>query len=220
MTSAMDQPVRILVVDDHPVVREGLKVLINGEPELMVCCETGSFREAQLLAREHQPDVVIVDLYLDDGNGLDLIRRLKHQYPAMQFLVCSVGEESLFAERAIKTGAKGFINKKEISEHIVQAIRQVLDGKIYVSSTMVQSLLSGSTERASSDGVAIEDLTPRELDVFLLIGKGASTAQIANQLSVSVKTVETHREKIKRKLGLTSGNELVRCALLWNLEQH
>jgi DNA-binding NarL/FixJ family response regulator len=216
----MEQQYKVLVVDDHPVVREGLKHLINAESDLVVCCETGSLRQAQQLAREHQPDVVIVDLYLDDGNGLDLIRRLKHRYPEMTFLVCSITEEALFAERAIKAGAKGFINKKELSDHIVQALRQVLDGKMYVSSAMVQSLMHGSAERASSNGVAINDLTPRELDVFLLIGKGASTAQIADQLSVSVKTVETHREKIKRKLGLSSGNELVRCAVQWDLEQH
>jgi DNA-binding NarL/FixJ family response regulator len=134
---------RVLIVDDHPLVREGLKGLIAGEPDLIVCAETSSMRGAQELAREQRPDVVIVDLSLEDGNGLELIRRLKSHYPQIKILVCSMHDESLFAERAISTGAHGYINKHEVVGHVINALRHVLDGKIYLSSEVVERVVSG-----------------------------------------------------------------------------
>lgn len=209
----------VLIVDDHPLVREGLKGLIAEESDLTVCAETGSLRAAQDLVREQQPDVVIVDLSLEDGDGLELIRRLKSHYPHIKMLVCSMRDESLFAERAINTGAHGYINKHEVAGHVIDALRRVLAGKIYLSPDIVDRIVSGFARNQPSTGSPIQDLSNRELEVFLLIGQGRSTAEIANQLNLSVKTVETHREKIKRKLGLHSASELVRQAAQWDLEQ-
>lgn len=210
---------RVMLVDDHPIVREGLKVHITAQPDLEICAETGSIRSAQQLVRNHQPDIVIVDLYLEDGNGLELIRRLRYQYPELKILVCSMSDESLFAERAVNAGANGYINKQEVAEHVVAAIRQILAGKVYFSPTMVQHVISGFANRVPVNQSPIDALSDRELEVFTLIGKGEATSQIAAQLHLSVKTIETHRDKIKRKLGLSSGNQLVRHAVQWDLEK-
>ncbi|MCF7983391.1 MAG: response regulator transcription factor [Thiohalocapsa sp.] len=209
----------VLIVDDHPLVREGLKGLIADEPGLEVCGETGSMRQAQDMVRQTQPDVVIVDLSLMDGNGLELIRRLKSHYPHIKLLVCSMRDESLFAERAMNAGAHGYINKHEVVGHVVDAIKQVLAGKVYLSPDIVERIISGFAKSQPAGGSSIDDLSNRELEVFWLIGQGKSTAEIAKQLSLSVKTVETHREKIKRKLGLTSAGQLMRHAVQWDLEQ-
>ncbi len=209
----------VLIVDDHPLVREGLKGLIAEESDLSVCAETGSMREAQALVREHQPDVVIVDLSLEDGNGLDLIRRLKSHYPRLKMLVCSMRDELLFAERAINTGAHGYLNKHEAAGEVVAAVRRVLSGKIYLSPDMVDRVVSGFARNEGTSHNPIDDLSNRELEVFWLIGQGHSTGEIAQQLNLGVKTVETHREKIKRKLGLTSAGQLMRRAVQWELEQ-
>lgn len=211
---------RVLIVDDHPLVREGLKGLIAEEPDLTVCAETGSMRRAQELAREKRPDVVIVDLSLEDGNGLELIRRLKSHYPNLKMLVCSMRDESLFAERAISTGAHGYINKHEVAGNVIDALRHVLGGKIYLSPEVVERIIGGLARDQPLNESSIKELTNRELDVFWLIGKGRSTAEIAKHLSLSVKTVETHREKIKRKLGVSSAGELMRHAVQWDLEQN
>lgn len=209
----------VLIVDDHPLVREGLKGLIADEPDLEVCGETGSMRQAQDMVRQSQPDVVIVDLSLMDGNGLELIRRLKSHYPHIKLLVCSMRDESLFAERAMNAGAHGYINKHEVVGHVIDAIKQVLAGKVYLSPDIVERIISGFAKNQPTGGSSIDELSNRELEVFWLIGQGKSTAEIAKQLSLSVKTVETHREKIKRKLGLTSAGELMRHAVQWDLEQ-
>ena len=209
----------VLIVDDHPLVREGLKGLIAEEPDLSVCAETGSMREAQDLVREHQPDIVIVDLSLQDGTGFELIRRLKSHYPQLKMLVCSMRDESLFAERAINTGAHVYINKHEVAAHVVDAVRQVLSGKIYLSPQVVERIITGLARNQPVKTSSIQELSNRELEVFWLIGQGRSTAEIAAQLNLSVKTVETHREKIKRKLGVTSAGELMRHAVQWDLEQ-
>lgn len=215
----MDKAFKVMIVDDHPVVREGIKALISAEPDLIACCETGSVGAAQQLAREQQPDVAIVDLHLEDGSGLELTRRLRHHYADLKILVCSVSEDALFAERAVKAGANGYVNKKELADAIILAIRKVLAGKLYLSSAMVDAFLSGWASGVSPNTSGIGELSDRELDVFLLIGKGCSTSEIASQLNLSVKTVETHREKIKRKLGLSSGNQLIRRAVQWDLDQ-
>lgn len=202
-------------------MREGLKGVVGEEADLVICGETGSIREAQDLVRELEPHIAIIDLSLDDGNGLELIRRLKGRYPDLRMLVCSMRDESLFAERAINAGAHGYINKHEVAGHVVDALRQVLLGKIYLSPDIVERIITGfAHHNKPTAGSSIDNLSNRELEVFLLIGQGLSTAEIAQRLNLSVKTVETHREKIKRKLGLTSAGQLMRQAVQWDLEQH
>ncbi len=213
------EPSRILIVDDHPVVREGLKYLIAGEADLSVCGEAGTMRQAQELVRNLKPDVVLIDLVLADGNGLDLIRRLNSHFPDLKMLVCSMRDESLFAERAINLGARGYISKHEVARHVISALRQVIAGKRYLGSDMVERIIAGLAQHPATGGSSVEDLSNRELEVFELIGQGCSTGEIARQLSLSVKTVETHREKIKRKLGLTTSGQLMRQAVQWELEQ-
>ncbi|MGA7979954.1 MAG: response regulator transcription factor [Chromatiaceae bacterium] len=212
---------RILIVDDHPLVRAGLAALIQAEPDLEVCGETGAFSGALELFRETEPDLAIVDLSLAEGSGLELVRRLTAPQSRTRVLVCSMHEESLFAQRALNAGAMGYINKQEATSNVIEAIRRVLSGKIYLSGSMTERLLNRITARGSSVKAmpSIRDLSDRELEVFDLIGRGLSSSQIAEQLHLSVKTVEAHRAKIKRKLNLGSGRELTRYAVQWALEQ-
>jgi len=209
----------ILLVDDHPLVRAGLRSLLEDEPDLTVCAEAGSVRDATAAARDASPDLAIIDISLEDGSGLELIKRLKTQVPEMKMLVASVHDEALFAERTINAGAQGYVNKHQDIEQILAAIRTVLAGRVYLSETMVERVISGFAKNKEPGTSSIADLTDRELEVFDRIGQGLSTSQIAERLQLSVKTVETHREKIKRKLQLTSGTDLVCHAVQWQLEQ-
>ncbi|MGD9408759.1 MAG: response regulator transcription factor [Thiohalocapsa sp.] len=213
------QPSRILVVDDHPLVRAGLRSLFDDEPDLTVCAEAGNVHDAIESVRTQQPDLALIDISLDDGNGIELIKRLKAHTPELKTLVCSVHDESLFAERAINAGARGYVSKHQLTEQILEAVRQVLSGRIYLSEEMVEHVINGFAKKRDASTPSIHDLSDRELEVFGLIGQGLSTSKIAERLHLSVKTIETHREKIKRKLGLTSGGELVRHAVQWHLEQ-
>ena len=211
---------RLLLVDDHPLVRFGLCRLIDDEPDLEVCGETGKISEAQELARSMKPDLVVVDLSLADGNGLDLVKRLHTHHDGIKLLVCSMHDESLFSQRAINAGARGYINKQEATTHIVDAIRHVISGRIWLSQQMTERLLLGMAEGQSEPKVAsIDSLSDRELEVFGLIGQGMGPSQIAEQLHLSVKTIESHREKIKKKLNLLSGSELARWAIQWTFDQ-
>jgi DNA-binding NarL/FixJ family response regulator len=211
---------RVLIVDDHPLVRTGLAALIAGEPDLEVCGESGSFSGALELVRETVPDLAIVDLSLAEGSGLELVRRLTAHPSRTRVLVCSMHEESLFAQRALHAGAHGYINKEEATSHVIEAIRQVLAGKVYLSGRMTERLLQSVAGSHRPQGApSLHDLSDRELEVFGLIGRGLSASRIAEQLHLSVKTVEAHRAKIKQKLNLSSGSELTRCAVQWVLEQ-
>jgi len=213
------QQSRILIVDDHPLVRAGLRSLIDAEPDLTICAEVSNVRDAIELARSQAPDLVLVDISLDDGNGIELIKRLKVHDPDIKMLVCSMHDESLFAERAINAGARGYVNKHQVTEQVLDAIRQVLAGRIYLSEKMVERVINGFAKKKDGGTSSIEDLSDRELEVFGLIGQGLSTSKIAERLHLSVKTVETHREKIKRKLQRATGGELVRHAVQWHMEQ-
>lgn len=217
----------IMIVDDHPLVVIGFQQLIETEPDLEVCCEAGTIKDAIAVFTEQAvthglPDLVIVDLLLPDGNGLDLIKTISTQFPEMCILVSSMHDESVFAERALQAGAKGYVNKQEASDRIVYAIRQVLDGHIYLSNKYKdqrqQNLDNKAViKQANKFESSIAYLSVRELEVFGLIGHGLKTSEIAKKLHLSVKTIESHRSNIKSKLKLENSSKLVHSAIQWTL---
>ncbi len=212
---------RILIVDDHPLVRAGLASLIDGESDLEVCGQTDTVREAQDLIRRKQPDLAVIDLSLSDGNGLGLVKWLKAHHSGVKALVCSMHDEVLFSQRALNAGALGYINKQEATTDVVDAIRHVLRGKVWLSEIMTERMLQYIADGPSVLQVgSVASLSDRELEVFGLIGQGLGPTQIAEQLHLSVKTIETYREKIKKKLDLKSASELIRCAMQWVLEDN
>lgn len=209
---------RILIADDHPLVRTGMTTLLSGEADLEVCAETGSIPETLRQVEASRPDLVILDLSFPEGDAFDLIKRIRARWPEVKVLVCSMHEESLYAERVLKAGAQGYICKQEANTNIISAARRVLEGGVYLSEAMRLRLEQRGTA-GDEPPSALEALTDRELQVFGLIGNGRSTGQIADQLHLSVKTIETHRDKIKRKLGLGSAIELTRSAVQWVLQR-
>ena len=209
---------RILIVDDHPLVRTGFAQLIGDSPDLQVCGEAGDMTEAMQQIETSKPDLAIIDLSLAGGSGLDLIERIKARHKNVLMLVASMHDETLYAERVLAAGARGYINKQEAQDRIIQAIRTVLDGKVFLSRAMTERLLSGMVD-ADGDKRDIDSLSNRELQVFELIGRGVSTGQIAKQLNISVKTIETHQAHIKKKLGLTSAHEMTQRAIRWMMDQ-
>ena len=208
---------RILLVDDHPIVRQGLAELINHEEDLFVCGTTETFHETLDQIPSLQPDLVLADISLKGGNdGIELLKNIKARHSKTLVLMLSMHDETLYALRALRAGAVGYIMKQEATEKVLTAIRQVLKGEIYLSEQMEKKLkhqLVGG--RAVRTGSPIEDLSDRELQIFSLIGQGRSTRQIAEELPLSVKTVETHRAHIKEKLHLKSATELVQHAVQW-----
>jgi DNA-binding NarL/FixJ family response regulator len=209
----------LVIVDDHPLVREGLKAILSREPGLLVIGEAGGLSEALALMQAREPHLAIIDLALADGDGLDLIRRLKTHHPELRMLACSMREEALFAERALHAGALGYVHKSEVAIHIIAAVHTTLKGHVFLSPAMIERLLHRTLPGTAPAGLAVDSLSNRELQVFGLLGEGRSTAEIAQGLHLSVKTIETHREKIKRKLQLANSAELVRCATLWSQTQ-
>jgi DNA-binding NarL/FixJ family response regulator len=224
-TAAMPPPtrpngkVRVLLVDDHPVVRQGLARLINDEPDLVVCGEAESAGQALELAERLRPDVAVIDISLGGNDGLELLKDLRNRLPQMTTLVLSMHDESLYAERVLRAGAKGYVTKQEAPEKVMTAIRRVLGGEIYVSEKMAAKLLKAMTgpRQAQSDS-PLDRLSDRELQVFRLIGSGMSVREIAEKLFLSVKTIETHREHIKEKLNLKSSSELLRYAVQYRVD--
>ena len=206
---------RILIVDDHAIVRLGMRQLIAAEPDLSICCEAETAEQALDLAGTAKPDLAIVDLSLGTMHGLELVRQLHDTLPEMPVLVLSMHDESLFAERVLRAGARGYIMKKGAIGGLIHAIRHVLAGKIYASENVSQQLLAGLEGNSSSPGSPLGGLTDRELEVFEMIGRGLSTAAIADQLCISVKTVETYRSNIKAKLKLKDAVDLIRYAATW-----
>jgi DNA-binding NarL/FixJ family response regulator len=206
----------VLIVDDHPIVRQGLAQLINQEKDLEVCGQAEDAHEAMQAIRQLNPDMVIVDIGLKDTSGMELIKDLKVQYPDLPVLTLSMYDEAVYGERALRAGAKGYVMKQEATEKVVTAIRQVLAGEVYVSSgmaaKMVSKLVGTGTRTAGSVADALSD---RELEVFRMIGEGFSTREMAEKLHLSIKTVETYRAHIKDKLGLQDANELLRSAIRW-----
>lgn len=209
------QTVGILVVDDHPIVRLGLRQIIAQAPGLSVCCEAATAEDAIRLVRGTKVDLAIVDLSLGDVSGLELIRQLRELVPTLPVLTLSMHDEDLFAERALKAGARGYIMKHEAVDNLVVAIRRVLGGQIYLSERASQHLLGGLGRRDTTARSRLARLSGRELEVFELIGRGLATTDIARRLNVSVKTIETYRSNIRSKLDLKDANDLIRHAVSW-----
>ncbi len=209
---------RVLIVDDHPLVRRGLTELIAADPELEVCGEASSAEEALRQVETACPHVVVVDLSLKSGHGIELIEHIKARHEHVKMLVSSVHEESVFAERALRAGALGYVNKEEATETVIEAIHHVLQGKIFLSESMSNRLLTTVVDGQPLGEDPVTSLSNREIEVFELIGQGLTTKQIANKLRLSPKTVETHREKIKTKLSLANSTELSHRAVQWVME--
>ena len=207
---------RILIVDDHAILREGLVAQINRESGLVVCGEAENAREALTAVEKLKPDLVLADITLPGRNGLELIRDIRAVQPGLPVLVLSMHDASVFAERVLRAGGRGYISKQRSGQRMIEAIRHVLSGQIYLSDEMSTRLLDSlSGKRQGQAASPIAQLTDRELEVFTLIGKAKETKEISSRLGMSVKTVEAHRASIKRKLKLKTGPELTRHAVLW-----
>jgi DNA-binding NarL/FixJ family response regulator len=211
--------VRILIVDDHPLVREGLRARISKEPDMDVCGEAAGGAEALRLIAAKQPDLAIIDISLEGTDGLELIRQIRSRGYDTKLLVASMHDEHLYAERSLRVGASGYIGKQELPDDVIRAIREVLSGKIYLSPTMSNRLLRRAVGRSKDDVRSpIENLSDRELEIFRLIGTALTTRKIAELLHLSIKTVESHREHLKAKLGAKNAAELSRLAVAWAIE--
>ncbi|MGH7995836.1 MAG: response regulator transcription factor [Opitutaceae bacterium] len=207
---------RIFLVDDHPITRQGVAALINQERNLTVCGEADTAPKALEMITKSQPDLAVVDISLKTMSGIELIKNLKVLDPKLPVLVMSMHDESLYAERALRAGAQGYIMKQEASEKILTAIQRVLDGELYLSEAMKEKMLHRIVNTKKEEtGFSIDRLSDREMEVFQLIGNGYSTRQIAAQLNLSVKTIDSYREHLKLKLSLEKGSDLVRYAIQW-----
>jgi DNA-binding NarL/FixJ family response regulator len=204
---------KIMLVEDHPIVRLGFVQLIGQAPDLEVCAEVEDANGALAAARQDPPDLVLVDLGLKRSSGLELIKILQTEWPRLPVLVVSMEDESLYAQRALSAGARGYVMKREAPDQLLTAIRRVLSGGIYVSDAVASKLLNVLARgKGSQDGSPLGSLSDRELEVFQFVGQGLTTRNIAEALHLSVKTIETHRAHIMDKLGLANANELVRFA--------
>lgn len=208
---------RIVIVDDHPAVREALVSRIGRQPDLEVCGEAADMGEALRVVADVRPDLVVIDISLKTGSGIELIKRIKDRDDTIPMLVWSMHSESLYAERALRAGALGYINKDQATDKIVEAIRRVLDGKVFLSDAMAEKMLHRSVGggRKEATRSPLDALADRELEVFRLIGQGVKTSQIAERLHLSIKTVETYRDRIRQKLDLSDGTELAHYATQW-----
>ena len=209
---------KVLVVDDHPIVRKGLAQLIAHEPDLEMCGGSDNVTDALAQVQSLHPDLVVVDMSLKDSHGLELLAQIKARYDDVRTLVWSMFDEKIYAERALRAGAMGYVNKQESIDHLIDAIRQVLSGEMYLSSRMTRSFLRRVSCGDALEQDPIQTLSNRELEVFEMIGNAMTTQQIARKLNLSPKTVEAHREKIKSKLNLANAAELNRRAVQWVLE--
>ncbi len=213
---------RIFVVDDHALLRRGLADLINSEPGMELCGEAANLGDAYSEISRVSPDLVIVDVSLDGNDGVELTKELKRRWENLLILAYSMHEEEIYAERLLRAGARGYVMKKHPPETLLDAMKQILAGKTYLSERMADRLIgkaSVDSEEKESGRTAVNKLSDRELEVFRLIGQGMSTANIADKLCLSVKTIETYREHLKQKLNLESGVELVRYAVEWIVKQ-
>lgn len=214
--SGSGQPARrrVLIVDDHPIVRHGLARMIESAPDLAVCGDAETVAQARRAVRELQPDVVIVDLTLGQGDGIELVREIRAHHPGLPMLVLSMHEESIYAERLLAAGARGYIMKEAASDQLLIALRRVLSGKIYLSDALSARLRArGAMPLAGAAEDPLARLSNREIQVLAKLGRGFSSRDIAADLTLSVKTVESHRQSIKRKLNLANNSQLLQYAL-------
>jgi DNA-binding NarL/FixJ family response regulator len=210
---------RVLLVDDHEIVRSGLADLIDSESDLMVCGQVSGAPDAMSLLREKRPHIVIIDLSLADGSGIDLIKHVKASDPTVKMIVFSMHDDTLYAERALHAGAMGYVNKNEPLERILEAIREVRANRVFVNDRIANRVLRRVAQRDDRPRSPIETLSDRELEVLELIGEGMTTREIGEKLHLSVKTIDTYREHLKSKLELGSATELVRYAVAWTLDR-
>jgi DNA-binding NarL/FixJ family response regulator len=207
--------VNVLIVDDHPVVREGLAMQLATQPDLQLCGEAEDVPGALALLESVRPDVAIIDISLKNGNGIDLIRRIRDRNDSVRILVWSMYPENLYAERALRAGAQGYLHKGRATRQLLDAIRAVLAGKVYVSGELTNELLQRVVGARAAERSPMERLSDRELEAFELMGHGLTTELIAAKMHVSPKTVETYRARIKEKLGLSNVTELIQQAAQW-----
>ncbi len=205
----------VLVVDDHPIVRQGLAQMIGHEEDMEVCGQAEDMNSALAAVDKLKPDLAVIDVSLKGTSGVELIKAIKARHPALRMLALSMHDESLYAERCLKAGAGGYIMKHEPPEKVIRAMRQVLAGQIYVSDSMTARMVHKLVDGNDSGATGIDSLTDRELEVFRLIGMGHGTRQIAEELFLSVKTIESYRAHIKEKLALDNATELIQHAIQW-----
>jgi len=206
-----------VIVEDHPIVRKGLTELINGEPDMTVCGESDTAGGGLTVIRTGRPDVAIVDLSLGKDSGLNLVKQIDASQLDVRVLILSMHEETLHAERALAAGARGYIMKHEAMHNLITAIRCVASGKTYVSAQMSERIVARVTGRRTTrdEPAPFDRLTDREREVLALMGRGLGTREVAQQLGLSMKTIETYQARIKEKLGLSNGHELMRVAVSW-----
>ena len=206
-----------MIVDDHPIVRQGLRMIIEREEDFSICAEASNASEAIRVIADCNPDVVIVDISLDGTtNGIELVRAIKERHPGILTLVLSMYDESLYAERAIRAGASGYVMKKEADNNIISAIQLILKGDLYLSDDISKSIVKKLLHVASEQELSPESvLTDRELEIFMMIGNGIGTKEISRRLNLSLNTIETHRRHIKEKMQFKDLNELVKYAVQW-----
>lgn len=211
--------INVILVDDHPIVREGLRQIIDIEEDMSVCAEASNCSDAMFLMEKHSPSVAIIDITLDgEKSGLDLLKEAKIKFPDIHYMVLSMHEESLYAERAIRAGASGYILKKEAPGAIAGTIRRVINGELYLSEGISGKIISKLLNSSSDGGRAtIDKLSDREFEVFQMIGNGMTARDIAEKLALSINTIESHKRHIKEKLNLKNSTELVKNAVQWML---
>jgi DNA-binding NarL/FixJ family response regulator len=206
---------RIFLIDDHPLVREGLASLINQQQDMVVCGQAEDSAEALTKIRENRPDVALVDISLKNESGLELVKNLEAEFPLVALIVLSMHDEALYAERALRAGARGYVMKRETTKNVLTAIRRVLGGDVYVSERVVNAMARRMNSRKPDATSPVEQLSDRELEIFRLLGQGRTTSQIAEDLHLSLKTVQAYCARAKEKFGVNSLSELLRAAIRW-----
>lgn len=220
--SVINETIKVMIVDDHPAMREGLGMWIDRQPDMQVCCDAGDAITAMNLIGNRRPDVVVLDLSLKDSDGIDLLKQIVARDPDIRVLVCSMHAEVPYAERTLNNGAKGFIGKQCETTQIIEAIRTVAKGEFYTSKYVADRLMSKVFGRSKTTRTetSIENLSDRELQVFQHIGEGLTTAEISERLHLSTHTIETYRQRMKAKLGIKTNSQLACKATKWLMELH